>query len=205
MNTPKLWLVIIKKSVWYSNLIFRNLISQYFSVTTCICFTDHKVTVNIQNSSKRSCARPLPDLKNLIEGWTIAFYTLFTPFFLIFELCSDRVSGKIKAGGQRRGKKQRSPKAGRDWKARPVLTAKYANFLLGAEFVFPMRWAISRYRRGLVPCPVWWWQRTRWEQLESRKSLALPFITLTGKADLLRERWSYKAIILCCHISYFES
>lgn len=137
--------------------------------------------------------RPLPDLKNLIEGWTIAFYTQFTPFFLIFELCRDRVSSKRKARRQRRGKKQGPLKAGRDWKARPVLTAKCANFLLGAWFVLPVRWAISRYRRGHVPCLVWWCQRTRWEQLESSKSLALPCILLTGKADfLLRESWSYK-------------
>lgn len=123
-------------------------ISVLLPVTTCLHFPLHKV-----NHPKllRLCEKPPPDRKNLIEGWTVAFYTQFTPFFLIFELCRDRVSSERKARGQRRGKKQGSLKAGRDWKARPVLTAKCANFLLGAGFVFPEHWAIGRYRRGLVP------------------------------------------------------
>lgn len=45
--------------------------------------------------------------------------------------------------------------------------------------------------------PVQWWcQRTRWERLERSKSSALPWILLIDDF-LLRESWSYKAIILC--------
>lgn len=80
-----------------------------------MCFNANNIfdVFSGQKYQKQLSCRP-QDLKNPIEGQPIAFYAQFTPFFLISELCKDRVSRERKARGRGEQKKQGSLNAGRD-------------------------------------------------------------------------------------------